>query len=175
MKKLRYNERGEKRMEKKFFDWENDPELSSDVKVTTMPLTGEHKADKILEDLENGFSYSEKGLLQKEVALSPHKYVYDPNKVQIDSEGRTYFLDENGYLVYFDSLGNVYGIMVNEKNEATEFVSIGRGERLYFKNPEHTIGVLKDGSVYVYDPDTKEYVYDHKILSFPTNEDDRTR
>ena len=156
-------------MEKKFFDWEDDPELTSDAKVTNLPLTGEYKSDKRFEDLEDGFSYSDKGMLEKEVTIRPNVITYDPEKVKTDSEGRTYFLNENGYPIYFDALGNAYGIMINENNEVIEYIPFSKNERLYFKNPEHTIGVLKDGSIYEYDSVVGDYVYNSQIKNFPTN------
>ena len=38
-------------MEKKFFDWADDPELNGKSKVVNMPLTGDKKAEQEFQDL----------------------------------------------------------------------------------------------------------------------------
>lgn len=142
----------------KFFDWEDDPELSTNSKIVPFPVTEEQKQERRFCDLENGYSYSEQGMLEKEVNLTSQTYEYDPRKVKIDSQGRKYFL-VNGERKYFDHLGNVYYTSVNEQGEIEDYIVLSKGEVLYFKNPEHTIGITSKGFIYAYDPTIDSYVY----------------
>ena len=142
----------------KFFNWEDDPDLSTNPKIISFPITEEQKQEKRFRDLEDGFSYSDKGMIQKEQNLVSQTYEYDPEKVKYDRQGRMYFLI-NGERKYFDRLGNVYYRSVNEFGEEEDYIVLNRGEILYFKNPAHTIGITSKGLIYVYDPTVDAYVY----------------
>ena len=43
------------------------------------------------------------------------------------------------------------------------------GDIMVFKNPEHTLGVTSDGTVYQYDEASGVYVYSPEITIFPSS------
>ena len=154
-------------MEKKFFDWADDPELNGTSKVVQMPLTGEEKLNQELKDLESGYEYGKTGLLQKKQNLNvePDIIYYDPKDLKMDDKGRTYFVNQDGYPTYITSDGRVYHLRVSQVGEE-EFTVFRGGTILVFKDPEHTIGVTNRGDVYQYDSSTDTYVYSPQIVLF---------
>lgn len=156
-------------MSKEIFDWANDEELSANSKIINMPLSTDAKAEKIINDLENGFHFSDSGLLQKEIAIPETNVVYyDPKKIRTDDKGRNYFFDEQGNRKYFDELGNIYGIRTNENGEnEEEYMILDNNEILTFTDSTHRVGMLADGSVYVYNDDEQAYDYDPNIIIHP--------
>ena len=156
-------------MEKRFFNWEDDDELSTRAKVVNMPMSSDEKTKKDFDALEKGFSYSDKGMLEKKVDL-PNKEVvtyYNPDDLLEDSEGRSYFV-QDGVKKYTDNLSNVYYVK-EENNEVIEYMFLDDGDIMVFKNPEHTLGVTSDGAVYQYDEASGVYVYSPEITIFPSS------
>lgn len=158
-------------MAKNFFDWEDDEELKTSAKVVQMPLTEEQKLSKRADDIFNeGYHVSEKGTLMKEVTLKQKSVMtYDPAELKEDEAGRTYFKNEDGLPVYIDAHGFPYYIMVDDKDKVWEYAPIGHGEIMIYQDPEHNIGATKDGSVYEYDENAKNYVYNPNITLFPSD------
>ena len=155
-------------MEKKFFNWEDDEELGRKAKVVNMPMSSDEKAKRDFDALEKGFSYSDKGMLEKVVDL-PNKEVvtyYDANELLEDSKGRRYFV-QDGIKKYKDNLNNVYYVK-EENGEVVEYMFLDDGDIMVFKNPEHTLGITSDGAVYQYDEISGAYVYSPEIAIFPT-------
>ena len=154
------------KMEKKFFDWEDDNEFKKDASITRFPLSEEEKNSNIAKDIADGYTFSDMGMLQKEITITPSRTVsYDPDDVLLDDAGRKYFIDEFGQRTYFDDLDNIYSIRVNQMGEVEEFMVVGKGEIMVFANPEHTLAV-KNGDVYEYDPNTMAYIYQPDIVLF---------
>ena len=156
-------------MEKKFFDWLDDDELGRNAKVVNMPISSDEKAKKDFEAWEKGFTYSDKGMLEKVVDL-PNKEIityYDPGELVADSKGRSYFV-QDGVKKYTDQLNNVYYVK-EENGEDIEYMYMDDGDVMIFKNPEHTLGVTRDGAVYQYDEASGAYVYSPEITIFPSS------
>ena len=155
-------------MEKKFFDWADDPELNGKSKVVDMPLTGDKKAEQEFQDLLDGYEYGRTGMLQKEITL-PGKQVieYNPNEVGIDEKGRRYFFGDDGYRHDLTEDNRLYDVRVSEDGVEEEYTVFRGGRVFVFKNPEHTIGITDDGMVYRYEAETNSYVYDPQLVIFP--------
>ena len=155
-------------MDNRFFNWEDDEELGRKAKVVNMPMSSDEKAKRDFDALEKGFSYSDKGMLEKVVDL-PNKEVvtyYDANELLEDSKGRRYFV-QDGIKKYKDNLNNVYYVK-EENGEVVEYMFLDDGDIMVFKNPEHTLGITSDGAVYQYDEISEAYVYSPEIAIFPT-------
>ena len=154
-------------MEKKFFDWADDPDLNGKSKVIEMPLVGDKKVDQEFKDLEDGYEYSKSGLLQKEININLNSNIvyYDPNDLKIDDKGRTYFFNNEGNRIYLTSDKRIYYIRLSVNGEE-EYTVFKGGTILVFKDPEHTVGMTDQGDVYRYDADTDTYIYDPQLLIF---------
>ncbi len=159
-------------MERVFYDWENDPDLASKAKIVKMPLSSEQKATNAFNALEEGYNYTPKGMLEKEVIYDlaneelEEVYYYDPATVKLDSAGRKYFTTEKGQNIFFDDNGNVYYLCFDLQGNVSEYIPFGDNQLLYFKNPEHTIGITDDGVVYEYDPVQKNFIYSPNLIMF---------
>ena len=158
-------------MGKDFFDWEQDPELSTTAKVVNFPLTEDQKFRHGFDALEKGFTYSNSGMLQKEVSISRKNQAiveYDPRKVKLDEVGRKYFYDEDLNKVYFDDMNNIYSIRVSaETHQVEEYIVLDSKELLVFTDASHMVGVTKNGFIYEYDEQTGSYIYNPKIVLHP--------
>lgn len=158
-------------MANNLFDWEQDPELSTSSNIINIPLSDEQIVNKAFENLNKGFYYSEKGLLQKEVTYEESNIkTYDPAKVKLDDKGRKYFIDKDGLRVYFDTFGSVYYTRcdVNGANEQ-EYINIGENQILIFIDASHTIGVTEEGWVYEYNTETECYEYNPTLKIHPNS------
>ena len=157
-------------MSKKVYDWENDSDLKTNNKVVNMPLNNNIKGDQIIDALEHGYKYSEKGLLTKEITVEVSQeenepIYYDSKNIKIDEKGRKYFYDQNRVHHYIDDNGNMYSISISATGEEREYITTDSGP-LFFTDNTHQIAISPEGWTYSYDPETRDYVYDPNIIQF---------
>lgn len=154
-------------MEKKFFDWEDDSELSTDSNFVRIPLSAKQKAEQNFQDHFDGYRYTKYGMLEKEVNIPKWRVrYYDPDEVELDEKGRKYFFNEDGYRTYFDDFDHIYDVRVDQNGIEEEYIVLEDGSILVFKNPEHTLAVDEYGNAYQYDPDRDEFLGSPQITFF---------
>lgn len=157
-------------MSKEVFDWEKDPDLTTDTNILEMPLSSNKKGDLAIDALIKGYEYSARGLLTKEVTLevSPEKeeepIYYSERDIKIDEEGRKFFNDQYKMTHYLDDFGNLYYLAISgDTGEVREYTHTDSGI-LFFLDKTHTIAVSPEGWTYRYDPETREFEYDPNII-----------
>ena len=160
-------------MNREFFDWEQDPELSTNSKIINIPLSEDQKIRRTFDALTDGYHYSENGLLQKTIELNKNNsnvIYYDPSEIKIDSKGRKFFISDEGNKIYIDDLGNAYGIRydLNGQNEE-EFLVLKSKSVLVFVDSSHRVGIMPDGAIYEYNEESKSYVYNPNIILHPNS------
>jgi len=165
-------------MNKELYDWEQDSELSTSSNLVNMPISDDMKFEKTFEAIEDGYRYSDNGLLQKKMDVKLNVgydeeddiVYFDPDDLKVDSFGRQYFLDNEGTKIYIDALGNVYDIRYDSTGQnIEEYMVVGKNKVLVFLDSSHKLAKSERGDVYEYNAKRGVYAYNPNIVLHPTS------